>query len=82
MSIQNKIKLDGGEFILKDISPDEVFSPEDFSEEQKMIKDTVIEFIDREIWPRRASKGPDLIGLVFLSDKRGCMCIRLTEKIK
>ena len=53
MSIQNKIKLDGGEFILKDISPDEVFSPEDFSEEQKMIKDTVIEFIDREIWPQK-----------------------------
>ena len=53
MSIQNKIKLDGGEFILKDISPDDVFSPEDFSEEQKMIKDTVIEFIDREIWPQK-----------------------------
>ena len=53
MSTQNKIKLDGGEFILKDISPDEVFSPEDFSEEQKMIKDTVIEFIDREIWPQK-----------------------------
>ena len=53
MSIQNKIKLDGGEFILKDISPNEVFSPEDFSEEQKMIKDTVIEFIDREIWPQK-----------------------------
>ena len=53
MSIQYKIKLDGGEFILKDISPDEVFSPEDFSEEQKMIKDTVIEFIDREIWPQK-----------------------------
>ena len=53
MSIQNKIKLDGGEFILKDISPDEVFSPEDFSEEQKMIRDTVIEFIDREIWPQK-----------------------------
>ncbi|MAS15928.1 MAG: acyl-CoA dehydrogenase, partial [Flavobacteriaceae bacterium] len=51
--MQNKIKLDGGEFILKDISPDEVFSPEDFSEEQKMIKDTVIEFIDREIWPQK-----------------------------
>ena len=53
MSIQNKIKLDGGEFILKDISPDEVFSPEDFSEEQKMIKDTVIDFVDREIWPQK-----------------------------
>ena len=48
MSIQNKIKLDGGEFILKDISTDE-----DFSEEQKMIRDTVIDFVDREIWPQK-----------------------------
>ena len=53
MSTQNKIKLDGGEFILKDIPSNEVFTAEDFSEEQKMIRDTVIEFIDREIWPHK-----------------------------
>ena len=53
MSTQKKIKLDGGEFILKDIPSNEVFTAEDFSEEQKMIRDTVIEFIDREIWPHK-----------------------------
>ena len=53
MPIQNKIKLDGGEFILKDIPPNEVFTAEDFSEEQKMIRDTVIDFVDREIWPQK-----------------------------
>ena len=53
MSIQNKIKLDGGEFILKDIPSNEVFTAEDFSEEQKMIRDTVIDFVDREIWPQK-----------------------------
>jgi hypothetical protein len=53
MSTQNKIKLDGGEFILKDIPSNEVFTAEDFSEEQKMIRDTVIESIDREIWPQK-----------------------------
>ena len=52
MSIQNKIKLDGGEFILKDIPSNEVFTAEDFSEEQKMIRDTVIDFVNREIWPQ------------------------------
>ena len=51
MSVQSKIKLDGGEFMLKDVSPDQVFTTEDFSEEQRMIRDTVIEFIDREVWP-------------------------------
>ena len=34
MSTQKKIKLDGGEFILKDIPSNEVFTAEDFSEEQ------------------------------------------------
>ena len=53
MAIQNKIKLDGGEFILKDIPSNEVFTAEDFSEEQKMIRDTVIDFVDREIWPQK-----------------------------
>ena len=53
MSTKSKMKLDGGEFILKDVSSDEIFTTEDFSEEQKMIRDTVIEFIDREIWPQK-----------------------------
>ena len=53
MSTKRKMKLDGGEFILKDVSSDEIFTTEDFSEEQKMIRDTVIEFIDREIWPQK-----------------------------
>ena len=53
MPTQNKIKLDGGEFILKDIPSNEVFTAEEFSEEQKMIRDTVIDFVDREIWPQK-----------------------------
>ena len=53
MSTKSKMKLDGGEFILKEVSSDEIFTTEDFSEEQKMIRDTVIEFIDREIWPQK-----------------------------
>ena len=53
MSTQSKIRLDGGEFLLKDIASNEIFTTEDFTEEQKMIRDTVIEFIDREIWPKK-----------------------------
>ena len=47
----NKTKLKGGEFILKESLSDEIFTPEDFSEEQLMMKDTIIDFMDREIWP-------------------------------
>src|SRR5690554_5179876 len=41
----------GGQFIVKETACEEVFTPEDFSEEQKMMRDSVKEFVDREIWP-------------------------------
>ncbi len=43
----------GGSFIIKESNPNEVFTPEDFTEEHKMMKDSVIEFVDREIVPKR-----------------------------
>ena len=51
MPTKNKTKLKGGEFILRESLSDEIFTPEDFSEEQLMMKDTIIDFMDREIWP-------------------------------
>ncbi len=45
--------LRGGQFIVKDVPCEEVFTPEDFSEEQKMMRDSVKEFVDREIWPHK-----------------------------
>src|SRR5690554_5797505 len=43
--------LRGGQFIVKETKAEDVFTPEDFSEEQKMMRDSVKEFIDREVWP-------------------------------
>ena len=43
----------GGEFIIKETSPENIFTPEDFSEEQKMMKQAVIDFIDKEVWPHK-----------------------------
>ena len=51
MSTKNKTKLKGGEFLLKESLSNEIFTPEDFSQEQLMMKDTIIDFMDREIWP-------------------------------
>ena len=44
----------GGEFIIKSFDPQDIFTPEDFSEEQIMMKDAVKEFIDREVLPNKA----------------------------
>lgn len=45
--------LRGGQFLVKETPCEDVFTPEDFSEEQKMMKEAVIEFNDREIIPNK-----------------------------
>ncbi|MEE9285999.1 MAG: acyl-CoA dehydrogenase family protein, partial [Dehalococcoidia bacterium] len=43
----------GGQFLLEDTAPADVFTPEDFDETQRMIADTVREFIERSVMPHR-----------------------------
>ena len=42
----------GGSFLIEERSPDEVFTPEDFTEEQRMIGQTTDEFMENELVPR------------------------------
>lgn len=41
----------GGEFLIREIPANEIFSLEELSEEQKMLRDSAKEFIDREVVP-------------------------------
>lgn len=50
----NKDILRGGQFLVKETACEDIFTPEDFSEEQRMMKEAVMEFNDREIIPNRA----------------------------
>ena len=43
--------LRGGQFLVKETNCENVFTPEDFTEEQQMMKEAVTEFNDREIIP-------------------------------
>ncbi|MFA7686802.1 MAG: acyl-CoA dehydrogenase family protein, partial [Moheibacter sp.] len=43
----------GGEFLIKDLTWEDIFTHEDFSEEQKMMLESAKEFIDREVWPKK-----------------------------
>ncbi|WP_262147147.1 acyl-CoA dehydrogenase family protein [Chryseobacterium foetidum] len=43
--------LKGGEFLIREIPANEIFSLEELSEEQKMLRDSAKEFIDREVIP-------------------------------
>ena len=50
---KSKDLLRGGQFLVKETKAENVFTPEDFTEEQKMMRDSVKEFVDREIWPKK-----------------------------
>jgi len=53
METNQKLISIGGSFIIKESNPNEIFTPEDFTEEHKMMKDSIIEFVDREIVPKK-----------------------------
>ena len=49
METKEKEILRGGQFLVKETACEDVFTPEDFSEEQRMMKEAVMEFNDRKI---------------------------------
>src|ERR671932_274815 len=42
----------GGSFLIEERAPGEIFTPEDFTEEHRMIGETTREFMDKEVRPR------------------------------
>ncbi len=51
----------GGSFLIEDRTTEEVFTPEDFTEEQRMIGDTAAEFMEKEMVPRL----PEILALKY-----------------
>jgi alkylation response protein AidB-like acyl-CoA dehydrogenase len=49
---EDKQIIKGGSFLIEERSPEEVFTPEDITEEHRMIGETTREFIDNEVRPR------------------------------
>jgi alkylation response protein AidB-like acyl-CoA dehydrogenase len=41
----------GGSFLIEESKPDEIFTPEDFTEQHRMIADTTRDFVDNEVMP-------------------------------
>ncbi|AIG30482.1 acyl-CoA dehydrogenase [Flavobacterium psychrophilum] len=46
-------KTRGGQFIVKETKCEAIFTPEDFNEEQLMMRDSVKEFVDKELWAHK-----------------------------
>jgi alkylation response protein AidB-like acyl-CoA dehydrogenase len=49
---EQKRIIKGGSFLIEERTPDEIFTPEDFTEEHRMIADTTRQFVDNEVLPR------------------------------
>ncbi len=50
--IEQKELVKGGEFLIAERAPGDIFTPEDFTEEHRMIAETTRQFIDNEVTPR------------------------------
>jgi alkylation response protein AidB-like acyl-CoA dehydrogenase len=64
MATETKIPVaapKGGSFLVEDASFDDVFTPEDFSEEQRMIAQTADEFMEKDVLPRL----PEILALKY-----------------
>ncbi len=49
--MQKSIVIKGGEFLIKDATPQDIFIPEELNEEQLMIKQMTKDFVDTEVLP-------------------------------
>lgn len=71
-SVETKA-IKGGEFLIRETKAEEVFIPEQFSEEQKMIEQQCKDFLNKEVYPRLneidSMKDPKL--MPSLLDKAG-----------
>ncbi|MTB49567.1 acyl-CoA dehydrogenase family protein [Lewinella sp. W8] len=60
--------LKGGEFLIADTRPEDIFTPEDFNEEQLMVRQMVEDFIQQDIYPNleKIEKQEDQIAVKLL----------------
>lgn len=70
---QSKKAVKGGEFLIRETAAHEIFIPEEFNEEQRMIAQTCKDFLKQEVYPRLndidSQKDPKL--MPALLDKAG-----------
>ncbi|MGI8918468.1 MAG: acyl-CoA dehydrogenase family protein, partial [Pyrinomonadaceae bacterium] len=50
--VEQKKVVQGGAFLIEQTTPEEIFTPEDFTEEHRMIAETTRQFMDNEVLPR------------------------------
>ncbi|RYY54995.1 MAG: acyl-CoA dehydrogenase [Chitinophagaceae bacterium] len=81
---ETQLALKGGEWIIHESSPEDCFTPEQFDEEQRMIRDMCNQFLDAEIYPildRIDSLEPGLMkSLVAKAGEQGLLMTSFPEE--
>lgn len=81
---ETKNVLKGGEWLIRESAPSETFTPGDFAEEQRMIRDMCDQFLDAEVYPildRIDSLEPGLMkSLVTKAGEQGLLSVAFPEE--
>src|SRR5262245_6409830 len=84
MTKQLSATIKGGSFLVSESAPDDVFTPEDFSEEQSMIRDMTEQFVEDEVVPQvdkiESKDWPTTINLLKRCGELGLLGIEVPEK--
>jgi hypothetical protein len=74
METQTLAAIQGGGFLIQSSEPADTFTPEDFNEEQRMIEQMCMEFLDKEVIPHLVAIDEKEPGLMqSLLDKAGAL---------
>jgi len=79
----NSTAIKGGEWIIKEVEANSIFIPEEFNEEQLMVKEMCSQFLDTEVLPvidRIDKLEPGLMpGLLMKAGEQGLLGVSIPE---
>ncbi len=78
------VKVSGGSFLIQATEPESLFTPEDFSEEHRMIAKTAADFVSREVIPKieeiEVQNWDVTLGLMRKAGELGLLSIDIPEE--
>lgn len=84
ISTQQAATLKGGEWLIKASEAADIFTPEDFTEEQRMVMDMCVQFLDNEVMPvleQMDKMEPGLMpGLMEKAGDQGLLGVSIPEE--
>jgi alkylation response protein AidB-like acyl-CoA dehydrogenase len=86
MKMETKTAIKGGEFLIRDTDSQDIFIPEEWNEEQRMIAQTCSDFIETEVYPLLdeidSQKDPEIMpGLIDKAGELGLLGTSVPESL-